>query len=225
MFTFNHWLTPWGYDGFRDYPKSPFMVISLDYLPLNYFDIGKTKIPIRYSSPGAYSYHGSAQPPFYLLHKGSETNQVSRKEAEQYIRECGVDAEKISDFFDKMHQHMKVIEGDPTIEPLSAPIDEPTDVVFDLDFLGGTSADTTSMEDAIEEEANHEGINVESMGSDGFSCDPSEASQALAVIRRALKRVLPKEEWELVQIVRHGPKQGQIKTCGLLPTPRKKPEA
>ena len=120
---------------------------------------------------------------------------------------------------------MKVIEGDPTIEPLSAPIDEPTDVVFELDFLGGTSADTGSMEDEIGEEADHEGINLECMGSDGFSCDPSEASQALAVIRRTLKRVLPKEEWELVQIVRHGPKQGQIKTCGLLPTPRKKPEA
>lgn len=224
MFTAKHWLAARSNTG-CSIPKSPFKIITFSSLTSNYFTIGKTEIPREYSSPMEYSFNGKNENPIYWLRSELGDKQVSEIVAKQYAHVCGIDEQKIDQFIDTIRQQMTIVQGDPSIVPPAAPLDEPADVVFELDFLGGTSADTGSMEDEIGEEADHEGINLECMGSDGFSCDPSEASQALAVIRRALKRVLPKEEWELVQIVRHGPKQGQIRTCGLLPTPRKKPEA
>ena len=79
-------------------------------------------------------------------------------------------------------------------------------------------------EDAISDAADHEVISLECMGSDGFRCNVEEASMALTVIRRALKRILPKTEWDFVQIIRRGPEIGKERTYGLLPTPRKKAE-
>ena len=219
------WLIPLDLEGEPAHLASPYLFFNIPVLSSAFLTIGIIEVTEDEAFPWKYCVY--LQNPGCFLHfidNSRERVILSKEQGNRYVRLKYTTMEEFPELINSIANRFQVIEGDPDVPLPAPPVQEDTDVVFELSFQGGVSTGTSEMEDAIGDEADHEGISLECMGSDGFSCDKEEASMALTVIRRALKRILPKTEWDFVQIIRRGPEIGKECTYGLLPTPRKKAE-
>ena len=228
-----HWVPPLDKNGQRIHPNSPHGLFSVVGMPTTFRTVGF----IELTEEEAFPWEQSMRSKFsrFWEHTDEDVWQdciangrvkidLSKEEAARYVNQKQTYWDKFPEFILSLGNQFQVVEGNLDMLPPPPLTEEDTDVDFELDFQGGVSVDSTEVEDAISDAADHEAISLECMGSDGFRCDSEEASMALSVIRRALKRILPKTEWDFVQIIRRGPEIGKERTYGLLPTPRKKAE-
>ncbi len=134
---------------------------------------------------------------------------------EAYVR---IKWEEFEKFLDEHRQSLVEVEGDPNLKPPpSAPAVYP-DVQF---VISGASDSIPEVIDEIGTVFEEDGLEYDT-DSETYTVAREESSRALNLIRKAAKRVAPKEEWEAIEIQKLGPKIGQEQVFALEPKRRKR---
>lgn len=192
------------------------MRMEMGFLPRTFPTVCHIEVTDQESRP---RYIADIHGRFFVPTGVDSWREVPAGEAKQLPIDPYCSYENFPAFIESYREQMTVVQGDPSIVPSEAEAAEERTVDFELDYLGDDYE--ADVDDCICDEAGYEGVELESMCGYCCRCAAEDASQALAVIRKGLKKAVPKADWGLVQIVRRGPKNDQERTYGILPAKRK----
>ncbi len=116
-------------------------------------------------------------------------------------------------FLDEHRESLVEVEGDPNLKP-----PPPAPAVYpEVQFvIRGASDSIPEVIDEIGTVFEEDGLEYDT-DSETYTVAREESSRALNLIRKAAKRVAPKEEWEAIEIQKLGPKIGQEQVFALEP--------